>query len=85
MQFRFANRIDSLLICIAFLAAVLYGVCVTAHVVIFSRLTGTFAIQAFSDFCDRHQQQNGSITVLSGHVCPLGIELNPFNNAQLHR
>jgi hypothetical protein len=64
--------------------AVLYGICMVANVVLFGQITGAFATESFSGYCHLHQQQNSSMTSVENKICPMGIELNPYNYDKLH-
>ncbi|CAF3367411.1 unnamed protein product [Rotaria socialis] len=81
--FRFANRIDWLMSCIAVFAAVSYGLCVTGQLIVSGKLMGTFALQSFSDFGDHQAQCNLPNTTSTNKSCPLGISFNLLNDTKL--
>ncbi|CAF1432493.1 unnamed protein product [Adineta steineri] len=81
--FRFADRIDILLIIIALCLILIHEVCVLANVILFGRITGLFATTSFAVDCN-NQYQNLTSTIIKNSVCPLGIDLNPLNYDRLH-
>ncbi|CAF0845843.1 unnamed protein product [Adineta steineri] len=82
--FRFADRIDILLIIIALCLILIHEVCVLANVILFGRITGLFATTSFAVDCN-NRYQNLTSTNINNSVCPLGIDLNPLNYDRLHK
>ncbi|CAF4187482.1 unnamed protein product, partial [Adineta steineri] len=82
--FRFADRIDILLMIIALFFVLMHGVCALANIILFGRITGLFATTSFAVDCD-NQYQNLASTIINNTVCPLGIDLNPLNYDRLHK
>ena len=55
-----------------------------AGIVLFSRVSGLFAMESFADTCRRQQQ--ASVHVNQKNItCPLGVHLNPINFDHLHK
>ncbi|CAF1514394.1 unnamed protein product [Adineta ricciae] len=79
--FRFANRLDYVLLFIGFCAAILHGICYSAYLILFGRITGVFAMQSFGGHCNQKQKNISS----NNPNCPLGIELNLGNFSRLHK
>ncbi|CAF3901696.1 unnamed protein product [Adineta steineri] len=82
--FRFADRIDLLLITIALCLILGHAACLLAKVILFGQITGLFATTSFSVDCD-NQYQNLASTIINNTVCPLGIDLNPLNYDRLQK
>ncbi|CAF0897185.1 unnamed protein product [Adineta steineri] len=82
--FRFADRIDILLIIIAFCFVLLHGFFMLANVILFGRITGLFATTSFAVDC-HNQYENFASTIINNTVCPFGIDLNPLNYDRLHK
>ncbi|CAF4024797.1 unnamed protein product [Adineta steineri] len=82
--FRFADRIDLLLITIALCLILGHAACLLAKVILFGQITGLFATTSFSVDCD-NQYQNLASTIINNIVCPLGIDLNSLNYDRLHK
>ncbi|CAF4271468.1 unnamed protein product, partial [Adineta steineri] len=80
--FRFADRIDLLLITIALCLILGHAACLLAKVILFGQITGLFATTSFSVDCD-NQYKNLASTIINNTVCPLGIDLNPLNYDRL--
>lgn len=84
LQFRYADRINILLIIVGMCFCVLNALCITARVVLFGRLISTFVTESFSD--SNHQEQQSLFSNdTSGNGCPWDIELNSSNYAHLHK
>ncbi|CAF3902571.1 unnamed protein product [Rotaria sp. Silwood1] len=77
--FRFANRMDFVLMFIAACLAVVDTICALVIPVLFGRLTGIFVTEAFSDNCD-YQHQNSITSMKNNNTYLQAIELNIFNN-----
>ncbi|UJR13037.1 hypothetical protein I4U23_000063 [Adineta vaga] len=82
--FRFADRIDLLLLFIGICSSILHAFCLAARLVLFGRVAGAFASDVSPDGCHL-QQQKLSITDSRNNGCPWGIELNSFNYARLNK
>ncbi|CAF1372782.1 unnamed protein product [Adineta steineri] len=82
--FRFADRIDILLMIIALCLILGHTACLLANVILFGRITGLFATTSFSVDCD-NQYKNLTSTIINSSVCPLDIDLNPLNYNRLHK
>ncbi|CAF4618832.1 unnamed protein product [Rotaria socialis] len=83
--FRFANRIDWLMSCIAIFAAASYGLCYTGQLFVSGKLMGTFALQSFSDFGHHQIQCNLPNMTSTNKSCPLGINFNLLNDTGLKK
>ncbi|CAF1469718.1 unnamed protein product, partial [Rotaria sordida] len=81
--FRFANRIDFLLMFIAMSLMLVQTACILVNQILVGRLTGLFAILSFGDDCD-HEQQNFTAPIKTNNRYSHGINLNIFNNALSH-
>ncbi|CAF0995713.1 unnamed protein product [Rotaria sordida] len=82
--FRFANRIDVVLMVITICLAVLHVICMLTNLIIFGRLTGIFAIESFGNNCS--DQHSASIALINNNkIYTQGIDLNIWNNALLHK
>ncbi|CAF1641856.1 unnamed protein product, partial [Rotaria sp. Silwood1] len=77
--FRFANRMDFVLMFIAACLAVVDTTCALVIPVLFGRLTGIFVTEAFGDNCD-YQHQNSITSMKNNNTYLQAIELNIFNN-----
>ncbi|CAF4115308.1 unnamed protein product, partial [Adineta steineri] len=82
--FRFADRIDILLMILGLFFVLMHGVCALANIILFGRITGLFATTSFAVDCD-NQYQNLESTIINNTVCPLGIDLNALNYDRLHK
>ncbi|CAF1012520.1 unnamed protein product [Adineta steineri] len=82
--FRFADRIDILLMIIALCLILGHTACLLANVILFGRITGLFATTSFSVDCD-NQYKNLTSTIINSSVCSLDIDLNPLNYDRLHK
>ncbi|CAF2614358.1 unnamed protein product [Rotaria sp. Silwood2] len=82
--FRFADRIDLLLICVGLICSILQAVSFVVVFIIFGRLTGTFVEMLFSEKCPE-VQRNLSITRTSSNDCPFNINLSVSDYSQLQR
>ncbi|CAF3813018.1 unnamed protein product, partial [Adineta steineri] len=82
--FRFADRIDILLITTALCFMLGDIVCALTTLILFGRITGLFATTSFSIDC-HNQYQNLTSTIINNSVCPFGIDLNPLNYDRLHK
>ncbi|CAF0997871.1 unnamed protein product [Adineta steineri] len=82
--FRFADRIDLLLMMIALCLMLVHIACILANVILFGRITGLFATTSFAVDCDDHYE-NFTSAIINNSVCPLGINLNPLNYDRLHK
>ncbi|CAF1182935.1 unnamed protein product [Adineta steineri] len=80
--FRFADRIDVLLIITALCLIVGHIVCILANIILFGRITGLFATTSFAVDCNN---QNLTSTIINNTVCPPGVDLNPLNYDRLHK
>ncbi|CAF4089268.1 unnamed protein product [Adineta steineri] len=83
-QFRFADRIDIVLMILGLFFVLMHGVCALANIILFGRITGLFATTSFAVDCDT-QYQNLESTIINNTVCPLGIDLNALNYDRLHK
>ncbi|CAF2145630.1 unnamed protein product, partial [Rotaria magnacalcarata] len=81
--FRFTDSIDLFLMFTTLCLLLFQALCITANMVIFSRLTGLFAIKSFGNDC-RYQHDNSLILNMSNYICPEGIEINSSNYVQYH-
>lgn len=80
LKFRFADRLDLFLMVIAVLIIVVETFFFVAGIVLFSRLSGTFAMESFANTCrQQQQQQNLANTSKDNITCPLGINLYSIN------
>ncbi|CAF1206870.1 unnamed protein product [Adineta steineri] len=79
--FRFADRIDVLLIITALCLVLGHVVCILANIILFGRITGLFATTSFTVDCNN---QNLTYAIINNTVCPPGIDLNPLNYDRLH-
>lgn len=61
-----------------------HTVCIIGNLVLFGRISGIFANEAFVNACG-HEGQSLIMTNKSYSLCPFGIELNAYNYARLHR
>ncbi|CAF4504776.1 unnamed protein product [Rotaria sp. Silwood2] len=82
--FRFADRIDLVLMLLGICLGVLHAICIVANLVFFGRLTGIFVTESFGDNCD-HQYQNSTASIKNYDTYPQAIKLNIFNNAPSHK
>ncbi|CAF3296104.1 unnamed protein product [Rotaria sp. Silwood2] len=82
--FRFADRIDLVLMLLGICLGVLHAICIVANLVFFGRLTGIFVTESFGDNCD-HQYQNSTASIKNYDAYPQAIKLNIFNNAPSHK
>ncbi|CAF1438405.1 unnamed protein product, partial [Adineta steineri] len=82
--FRFADRIDILLIIIALCLVVGHAICFLATIILFGRITGLFATTSFAVDCN-NQYRNLTSTIINNSGCPFGIDLNPLNYDRLHK
>ncbi|CAF1262542.1 unnamed protein product [Rotaria sordida] len=82
--FRFADRIDIVLMFIAICLNILHVCCISANLILFGKLTGLFAIESFGDNCD-HQHRNSIAPITHNNTYSQDIELNIFNNASSHK
>jgi hypothetical protein len=57
---------------------VVHTVCILTNLFLFGRVTGIFVVESFGGNCD-HKQQGSTGKNTNNNICPLGIELNPFN------
>ncbi|UJR20034.1 hypothetical protein I4U23_023168 [Adineta vaga] len=81
--FRFADRIDFILMSIGIFFLLLMAAGLTITQVTFGQLIGLFAEVTFAKKC-HHQQQNLIISNLSNYVCPPGININSENYMKLY-
>ncbi|CAF4134768.1 unnamed protein product, partial [Adineta steineri] len=84
LSFRFADRIDLLLITITLCLILGHAACLLAKVILFGQIAGLFVTTSFSVDCD-NQYQNLASTIINNTVCPLGIDLNPLNYDRLQK
>jgi hypothetical protein len=84
LKFRFADRIDLILMFASMCGNIVVSLCLVFSIVLFGRVTGLFAIESFANNCAQ-QQQNSMDTIRSNITCPLGIELNPDNFLHLYK
>ncbi|CAF1003992.1 unnamed protein product [Adineta steineri] len=82
--FRFADRIDILLLILGLCFMLVHVVGTLANVILFGRITGLFATTSFAVDCD-NQYQNLASTIINNTICPLGIGLNPLNYDRLNK
>ncbi|CAF0742816.1 unnamed protein product [Adineta steineri] len=82
--YRFADRIDILLMILSLCFMLGHVVGVLVNVILFGRITGLFATTSFAVDCD-NQYQNLESTIINNTVCPLGIDLNPLNYDRLNK
>ncbi|CAF3937993.1 unnamed protein product, partial [Adineta steineri] len=82
--YRFADRIDILLIILGLCFMLGHVVGVLANVILFGRITGLFATTSFAVDCD-NQYQNLESTIINNTVCPFGIDLNALNYDRLNK
>ncbi|CAF1439787.1 unnamed protein product [Adineta steineri] len=82
--FRFADRIDILLIIIALCLVVGHVICFLANIILFGQITGLFATTSFAVDCN-NQYRNLTSTIINNSGCPFGIDLNPLNYDRLHK
>ncbi|CAF1098943.1 unnamed protein product [Rotaria sordida] len=81
--FRFADRLDLIMIFLGLCFVLLYGMSSTASLVVFSRLTSAFALQSFIGRCS--SQQNISVSINNSKGCPWNAEPNIFNYDSLQK
>ncbi|CAF1307771.1 unnamed protein product [Rotaria sordida] len=77
--FRFANRMDFVLMFIAMCLGMVETICTLVTLVLFGRLTGIFVTESFGDNCD-YQHQNSIASIENNNTYPQVIELNMLNN-----
>ncbi|CAF4214452.1 unnamed protein product, partial [Adineta steineri] len=82
--FRFADRIDTLLLILGLCFILLHGVLIIVNVILFGQITGLFATTSFAVDC-HNQYENSVSTIINNSVCPFGIDLNPLNYDRLHK
>ncbi|CAF1391466.1 unnamed protein product [Adineta steineri] len=82
--FRFADRIDILLLILGLCFMLVHVVGTLANVILFGRITGLFTTTSFAVDCD-NQYQNLASTIINNTICPLGIDLNPLNYDRLNK
>ena len=72
---------------IATIISVVETVLFVVGIVLFSRLSGTFAMESFANTCRQQQQhQPDSINPIKKNIiCPLGIDLDSINFNQMHQ
>lgn len=87
LKFRFADRLDLFLMAIATITFVVETLLFVVGIVLFSRLSGTFAMESFANTCRQQQNlQQDSISPIKKNIsCPLGIDLNSINFDYMHR
>ncbi|CAF0751223.1 unnamed protein product [Adineta steineri] len=82
--FRFADRVDLVLLITALCFMLGNVVCTLANAILFGRITGLFATTSFTVDCD-NQYQNSVSTTINNSICLFGIDLNPLNYDRLHK
>ncbi|CAF4027162.1 unnamed protein product, partial [Adineta steineri] len=82
--FRFADRIDILLLILGLCLMVALVVSIRVNVILFGRITGLFVTTSFAVDC-HNQYENLVSTIINNSVCPFGIDLNPLNFDRLHK
>ncbi|CAF4275062.1 unnamed protein product [Rotaria sp. Silwood2] len=82
--FRFANRIDFVLMFTAIFLMLVQTACILANQIIVGRLTGVFAIRSFGDNCgDLHY--NFTSPINNSNTYSQDIDHNIFKNSLLHK
>ncbi|CAF1456940.1 unnamed protein product [Adineta steineri] len=82
--FRFADRIDILLLILGLCFMLTLIVSIRVNVILFGRITGLFVTTSFAVDC-HNQYKNLVPTIINNSVCPFGIDLNPLNFDRLHK
>ena len=60
-------------------ASLVHGICFSLYLLLFGRLTGTFAIQSFADHCQNEQ------SIIQTNQCPPGLQMNPLKPLYLNK
>ncbi len=81
MQFRFADRIDLILMFVAICVTIGATCGIVSSIVLFSRLAASFIIESYGNNCSQ-QEQN---PILNNITCPLDIHLNPDKYIHLQK
>ncbi|CAF1464734.1 unnamed protein product [Adineta ricciae] len=82
--FRFADRLDYLLMVSSLCFLVLHAASLIANLIIFGQITGLFAMKSFTVSCNESHQINKTL-VQNNDKCPLGIGQNSITSIQLSR
>ncbi|CAF1168810.1 unnamed protein product [Adineta steineri] len=82
--FRFADRIDILLLILGLCSLLGHTIGILANLTLFGRITGLFATTSFAVDC-HNQYQNLEYGIINNTVCPFGIDLNALNYDRLHK
>ncbi len=84
LKLQFSDRLDIFLIIASILLRLVGTLGVIATIIVFGKVTGSFASESFVGNCPG-QDQYAIDTIKKNITCPLGIELNPSNFAHLHK
>ncbi|CAF4906091.1 unnamed protein product, partial [Rotaria sp. Silwood1] len=82
--FRFANRVDFVLMFTAMFLMLVRTVCILVAQILVGRLTGIFAIKSFGDNCD-DLQQNFTTSINNNDTYFHDIDFNISNNGLPHK
>ncbi|CAF5183950.1 unnamed protein product, partial [Rotaria sp. Silwood1] len=81
--FRFADKLDLIMIFLGLCVVLIYSMTTTAYMAIFGKLAGLFAATSFIGRC--LPQQNASVTVSNSSGCPWNAEPNILNYDRLQK